>query len=123
LIKASLKRKIERGRDMTGTIEIRVCTACGEPVESRDYYRLTKDKTRLTSECKKCKKLRRKLYYEKNKKQVNEKHPNTYTKKHVIGDNPIDVFNKTLENLGICWLDELRKYHQERWGKKDEGEN
>lgn len=101
-------------------IEIRICTACGESVESREFYKKTEDKTKLVSECKKCKKLRSRLYYKRNKKEINKKNPNTYSKKHIIGENPIDVLNKALERVGICWLDNLRIWHKNKFGgKKD----
>ena len=102
-------------------VTIRICTACGEPLESRDFYRLTKDKSRLTSECKKCKKLRRNLYYEKHKKEISKKYSNTYPKEHVIGENPIDRVNKILESIGICWLDNLRVWHKNKFGGKKDG--
>ena len=99
-------------------INVRICTACGNPLESEEFYRKAKDKTDLTTECKKCKKLRSRLHYKNNKEQINKKYPNTYSKEHVRGDNPIDVLNKALERHGICWLDNLRKWHEQKFGRR-----
>lgn len=97
-------------------IEIRICTACGEPLPETEFCKVSYGDG-LQKQCKKCRKIREKLRYNREKTKILEKKKERNRQSR---ENPIDVVNKTLERGGICWLDNLRIWHENKFGgKKD----
>lgn len=99
-------------------IEIRICTACGTPLPPDQFYRVHYGEG-LARECKKCRLLREKIRYRTNREQILFKKKEKCNK--TWQENPIDRLNKILESIGICWLDNLKVWHEKKFGGKKDG--
>jgi len=101
--------------------EIRICTSCASPLPPDQFYRVPYGEG-LARECKKCRLLREKIRYQKNREEVLTKKREKYHNE-TQGFNIIDEVDKMFQKEGICWLSFLRKWHENKFGGKKDGKD
>lgn len=101
-------------------VTIKICTACGEPLPQGEFYKVPYGEG-LARECKKCRLIREKLRYQKNREEVLAKKREIYHNESKQKFNIIDEVNKMFQREGICWLSFLRKWHKIKFGGKKDG--